>query len=250
MLRTLSHLFGAGLLTTTLFGGIPVTFVLSAPMRAVEIRVAEPAESEVVSFALPAVGQGAEAEVVQTSEPALPTPVVASTKPGAASVAPPPVALAARATTGPGRMTRSGSGGQASAGGERSGSSGAAKQPRRQCLTPPAGIQSMGGNSYQVDQRLFDSYTSSLNQVMELGRATPHQTGAGVVGYRLVRVRCGSPLHAAGMRRGDVVHSVNGMPVRSIPQALLAFSKLRSSRNFTLRISRKGAPMTLRYRLI
>ena len=77
-----------------------------------------------------------------------------------------------------------------------------------------------------------------------------HRSADGKVdGFRIRRIRCGGVLHEAGLRNGDVVHTVNGKPVRTLPQALGAYRRLRKKRVLWLEVTRRGDTRTLRYLL-
>jgi S1-C subfamily serine protease len=60
-------------------------------------------------------------------------------------------------------------------------------------------------------------------------------------------IACGSPLHLAGIRSGDVVHDVNGHRVSSIPGALKAYGKLKKARVLEVNITRRGRPLLVTY---
>lgn len=120
----------------------------------------------------------------------------------------------------------------------------------RACLEADARIVSKGSDKYNVDRDLVDAYTSDLKTAAKLAWVGWHRDGDGDIdGFRVKKIRCGSVLHQAGFRNGDVIHTVNGKPVTSIPQALSAYRKLRKKRSLTVEVERKGAVRKLRYRL-
>lgn len=69
-----------------------------------------------------------------------------------------------------------------------------------------------------------------------------------VVGYRLAGVG-GSPLSRLGLRDGDVLMSVNGIPTDSADSALGAFGRLRNSDSLFVVVRRGGRRLSLRYRI-
>jgi S1-C subfamily serine protease len=52
------------------------------------------------------------------------------------------------------------------------------------------------------------------------------------------------------LRRGDVVRSVNGMPLERETEAFLAFESLRSARELVITYARDGGERTLSYRIV
>ncbi|MCB9744582.1 MAG: PDZ domain-containing protein [Alphaproteobacteria bacterium] len=89
---------------------------------------------------------------------------------------------------------------------------------------------------------------TDLDAAARLARVDWERDDTGeVVGFTLRRLRCGSPLHAAGLRNGDVIHQVNGRDITSIPEALAAYARLKRGDHFRLDISRRGARRRLSY---
>ena len=71
-----------------------------------------------------------------------------------------------------------------------------------------------------------------------------------IVGFKVRRIKCGSVLHQAGFRNGDIIHSINGREVTTIPQALVAYRKLRRKRKLEVVLTRRsGDTVALRYKL-
>jgi type II secretory pathway component PulC len=62
-------------------------------------------------------------------------------------------------------------------------------------------------------------------------------------------MRCGSVLRQAGLENGDVIQSINGTNVHSIPTAISAYTKLRSKNVLRLTVSRDGEILHIKYKL-
>jgi len=56
-------------------------------------------------------------------------------------------------------------------------------------------------------------------------------------------LRCGSPLTQLGIRNGDVVHRINGRPVRSLMAAMAALRSLRRNDRVHVELTRRGEPL-------
>jgi hypothetical protein len=120
----------------------------------------------------------------------------------------------------------------------------------RKCLETDPRISAKGEGRFSIDRQLVDAYTSDLKTASTLAWVGWHRDESGSIkGFRVKRIRCGSVLHQAGFRNGDVIQTVNGRPVTSIPQALSAYRKLRKNRILNVELQRKGAVRKLRYRL-
>jgi S1-C subfamily serine protease len=111
-------------------------------------------------------------------------------------------------------------------------------------------IQRDAKGTFTVDRSLVNWYVTHIPALNRLGWSSKHEGADGrSVGMRIGGVQCGNDLHLAGIRSGDVVHRVNGHEVRSIPQAILVYRKVRKDPSIRVELTRRGKPVTLTYRL-
>lgn len=68
-------------------------------------------------------------------------------------------------------------------------------------------------------------------------------------GFKVLGIRPNSLYHKVGLRSGDVVVRINGLPIASADQALAAYDKLRGAKTLRLEIRRQGRPRHLTYRI-
>lgn len=74
----------------------------------------------------------------------------------------------------------------------------------------------------------------------------PHKGPTGELdGYRLSGIRRGSLLNSCGVQNGDIVHSMNGMSLLSVDEALLAFKAAPAQKTLSFQLKRRNAPMEL-----
>jgi hypothetical protein len=120
-----------------------------------------------------------------------------------------------------------------------------------QCLAPDERITKLSKGSYTLESELVDQYTGSLNSAKSLvrGMGWSYDEDGDKDGFQLFGVRCGSPLHQAGLRSKDVIHSINGKQIRSEVQAIAAWKVLRNKKNVKVMYSRKGTTRTMKYRV-
>ena len=121
---------------------------------------------------------------------------------------------------------------------------------KRNCEEGTDAITKVSANRYEVERDLVDYYTHDISEAMTLAAVYWYREDGDIVGFRIRRIKCGSVLHQAGIRNGDVVRSINGRPVTTIPQALSAYRKLRRKRKLEVElIRRSGEAVSLRYKL-
>ena len=111
-------------------------------------------------------------------------------------------------------------------------------------------IERRARGSFVVEKDLITWYITHLGALNSLGWSSKHEGPDGRSdGMRIGGVKCGNDLHLAGIRSGDVVHRVNGHDVRSIPQAIMVYRKVRKDDRIRVELTRRGKPVTLTYRL-
>ena len=102
-------------------------------------------------------------------------------------------------------------------------------------------------NGFSVGREVVDYY-AHITRYRKLGRVSWHRGDDGERdGFKVRRINC--DLREAGIRNGDIVNTVNGQTVQTIPQAISLWLKVRRKNRIVLEITRRGVPMTINYRL-
>jgi hypothetical protein len=126
-----------------------------------------------------------------------------------------------------------------------------AKKGRRCTETADSAIVSTAPGRWTVDQSVVRRYTRDWSRLDQLGWSRSHKDAQGRNdGLELGGIRCGSDIYDAGFRNGDVIHTVNGRKVHSIPQAVIAYGALHNDKSFSVEITRRGKRQVLTYRLV
>lgn len=246
------QLLGAALLTTLTFAAGPAVGALAggpafvplpspepvavdtpAVIPAPAVPEAAPRATLAASLPVPVRDEVTEAPALHPAElPALAAQVVAPSAPrGPTLVATAPRASALAASAAP--------------------ASRPSKKHRRCDPEPNPAIRASGDGGFAVERDLVQSYARSLKKLNSLGWSTPHEGDDGRNDGMLIGgIGCGSDLHLAGLRSGDVVHAVNGREVRNYAQALLVYQKVKGDDRIEVQLTRRGKPHTLTYRLV
>jgi general secretion pathway protein C len=87
-------------------------------------------------------------------------------------------------------------------------------------------------------------------RVLKLVRVAPEVSDGEPAGFRFSGIRAGTIPAALGLRNGDVLDRVNGMPVRDIEEGMAAAKKISSAKRLKVRLRRKGKPVTLRVDIV
>lgn len=113
---------------------------------------------------------------------------------------------------------------------------------------PEAIIQARGADEYQVDKsRLVQAIKGDVRVLWAQGKLAPHLEQFQLTGFTLADVSEGSFLEQAGLQANDVITSVNGALLNSLPAALSAYDVARRSRDISVDVDRHGDRHTLRY---
>lgn len=127
-----------------------------------------------------------------------------------------------------------------------------AKAPKAKggsCMDHTDAIQQLSKNKWSVERSYLEALASDRDKASRLAVLTwSHSEGGKVEGFKIRRVRCGSPLHQAGFRNGDVIHGVNGHKVTSLAEAVWTYGRVRKDAQLKVNLTRKdGSSAKLRY---
>lgn len=85
----------------------------------------------------------------------------------------------------------------------------------------------------------------NLDQLVGNARIVPFYRGGQPYGFRVSNVVEGSEIYNHGMRSGDIIKSVNGVPIKTPQDALNAYQELQSGSSVQLEVERQGTTTTI-----
>ena len=126
------------------------------------------------------------------------------------------------------------------------------QKSKKECQPDVPGVEALGDNQFIVERAIIDYYASHLMEAARLAHVVWAKDKEGdTIGFKVVRITCGSVLHEAGFKNGDVILAVNNRSVKTIPRALMAYRDLRKKKKLKVSIERKDVgPLVLEYKLI
>tara|TARA_B100001250_G_scaffold40978_1_gene32471 strand:- start:1858 stop:2568 length:711 start_codon:yes stop_codon:yes gene_type:complete len=209
---------------------LPMVAILASPDREVITSVQGPSVSRVAMFHLPEPEPVEEqAEVINhapVDEGVDPEPEIINLSAGEPSSIPEPSPVVSEAPPEQSRTQRR------------------RRRNRYRHCQDNAGIETTDAG-YSVERSVVDHY-AHITRYRKLGHVSWYRDDDGrKEGFKLRRIHC--DLREAGIRNGDVVTSVNGKTVRSIPQAITLYWKIRRQSSVVLEILRRGTPITISY---
>lgn len=111
-------------------------------------------------------------------------------------------------------------------------------------------IVATGENRWRVERDVVDYYAAHLRELQKQVAVSTHKDAAGRPdGVRIFLPRC-SVLRQAGIKHGDVIHTVNGRRVATLTEGIGAYLLLRGEDAITVEITRRNGELRVhRYRL-
>ncbi|MCK7479748.1 MAG: PDZ domain-containing protein [Candidatus Moduliflexus flocculans] len=85
----------------------------------------------------------------------------------------------------------------------------------------------------------------NMDQLLGSARVVPYYRGGQPYGFRVSDVAEGAKVYELGMRTGDIIKSINGVPIRTPQDALNAYQELQSNTNVQMEIERQGTTTTV-----
>lgn len=112
------------------------------------------------------------------------------------------------------------------------------------------GVREVAPNSYLVDRDTVSESLSNLSTMMKDIRVVPSFDEAKQPnGYRVASIRFGSLLDKLGVKRGDIIQNVNGLPISDPDRAYQAYQQFKEETSIQIEVLRGGRPMTLSYEI-
>ena len=109
------------------------------------------------------------------------------------------------------------------------------------------GVRKRGERRYEIKRGTLELALRNLRSLSAWVRVAPEIRDGRASGFRVVSVTAGGPFAKLGLRRGDVLVSVNGLDIRTPDHALDAHGKLKSSSRFVLGFLRDGKVLVHEY---
>jgi type II secretory pathway component PulC len=126
------------------------------------------------------------------------------------------------------------------------------KKDRKKAFTTEElqrGIQQIGPGIYRVDRNVLNQALARVPKLAKTTRTKTVKRNGQAVGMSLHRIEEGGLFEHLGLKRGDVLKTVNGFDFSSIDGVLSAKTQLTTAPRLSLSLTRQGHPMTLEYRV-
>jgi general secretion pathway protein C len=110
-------------------------------------------------------------------------------------------------------------------------------------------IQKISDTEFHVDRAVVDNILENQAQLMRTARIVPEQKDGKVVGIRLFGIRPDTLLGKLGLQNGDRLEAINGFEMASPEKALEAYAHLRTADALAVKVTRRGSPVTIDFKI-
>ncbi len=110
-------------------------------------------------------------------------------------------------------------------------------------------IESDDGSEKIVSKKLLSSYTKNIDKVWKDIGVREHRVNGILDGFQVNFVRRGSDFEKLGLKKGDILKSVNGEELNSYNSAFSFYKNIDNIENLTLGIKRNNQDMELEYEI-
>ncbi|MBU0504673.1 hypothetical protein KJ708_01675 [bacterium] len=105
------------------------------------------------------------------------------------------------------------------------------------------------GDSFQIARSEVDSALSNMSKLYTDIRGVPYFDEGVARGFKILSVKKGSLFDKLGIKRGDILKSVNGRTL-DIQSGFETFKSLKTETEFELEIERRGEAVNYKYEII
>ena len=105
------------------------------------------------------------------------------------------------------------------------------------------------GDHKIVDRSLLDHYAKNMDDIYKNIGIAEVKEGGKIKGFRITFVRRGSPFSKPGIKRGDIIKSINGQEITSYNAAFETYKNIGNIENLTMVIKRGKEEMELEYEI-
>ena len=102
-------------------------------------------------------------------------------------------------------------------------------------------------STFVVDRESVEAATQDMNKLLMQARLVPNFTGGVADGFRIFSIVPDSLFEKAGLRNGDIIHSINGVELKDPEKAFQIYQLLKDNDHFALDLVRAGQNLSLTY---
>ena len=125
-------------------------------------------------------------------------------------------------------------------------------------MSSPSGVNGSGGNGppsatmFEIHKATWDKLFANPGEIVKGARLVPAMRNGKPEGFKVYAIKPDSLIAKLGFENGDTLIAILGEPMTSADRGLEAYTKIRNVKPgepIDVVVMRKGAPITLTYKL-
>ncbi|MBW2187179.1 MAG: hypothetical protein JRG71_12510 [Deltaproteobacteria bacterium] len=125
----------------------------------------------------------------------------------------------------------------------------ASSSQRSQSGANRSAIVSLGTNRWHIPATEAEKIRNNIGSIIKQVRIDPHIVGGVTQGFVIRRIQRNTLLSQMGLKRGDILHAVNGVTLDSPEKGLQIFQQLREAKSLSLDLKRAGQSLNFQYEI-
>ncbi len=109
------------------------------------------------------------------------------------------------------------------------------------------GIKKIGENEFVISSEVIENAFDDMAGMLRGARIMPNIENGNINGFKVYRIKKDSLYKKIGLENGDILHRVNSVEIKGPEDGLRLFQELRTAKNISIDVTRKGSRQTLSY---
>ena len=114
---------------------------------------------------------------------------------------------------------------------------------------PSYRVENLDENSWLIPAQAAEHARTNIGDLLQQAQAVPYLEGNQTTGFQIRMIQPGSLIAQLGLKKGDILREVNGLPLNSPEKALQVFGQLRQATRISIGLERRGKAMTFAYEI-
>jgi len=104
-------------------------------------------------------------------------------------------------------------------------------------------------SSASVKRKDIEFYMKNVSQIWRNIKIKPHRENSALTGFKVTWVKGGSVFEHLGLKRGDIISSIDGSPIKSFKQVQRYYKNIKKIKNLNLTVLRNGEEKEIDYEI-
>lgn len=109
------------------------------------------------------------------------------------------------------------------------------------------GIKKLGDGDFVISSDVIEAAFTDMASMLRGARIMPNIKNGNIDGFKVYRIKADSLYKKIGLENGDILHRINSVEIKGPEDGLKLFQELRTAKNISIDLTRKGSRQSLNY---